>query len=126
MTKTPLRILVVDDTFTNRFLLRELIKKSGYEYMEAEDGKQGIEVMLNERPDLVLLDIEMPVMNGFETLAYIRTQMDAPLNQIPIIAITAHDPNIFKEEFQSHEFDALLTKPFSSEKIISLINQICA
>jgi len=118
-----IKILVIDDTFTNRFLLREVIKKNNFNYFEAENGKEGIELLRKEKPSLILLDIEMPVMNGFETLDYIRNQMEAPFNTIPIIAITAHNPEIFRDDFKDYIFDDLLTKPFTMEKIMSLIHK---
>ncbi|MGC9312768.1 MAG: response regulator [Sediminispirochaetaceae bacterium] len=112
-----LRILVVDDIFTNRFLLAELIRMTGNEAVLAENGEKAIEILKNERIHLVFMDIEMPVMNGIETTQYIRNEMGSPLNVIPIIALTAHNPEIFFEDFSDVGFDELITKPYSIEKI---------
>ena len=112
-----LRILVVDDIYTNRFLLSELIKSTGHEIVLAENGEEAIEILKNEAIQLVFMDIEMPVMNGIETTEFIRTEMPSPLNTIPIIALTAHNPELFFDDFANVGFDELITKPYSAEKI---------
>ncbi len=112
-----LRILVVDDVFTNRFLLSELIRMTGNEAVLAENGERAIEILKNQPIQLVFMDIEMPVMNGVETTQYIRKELDPPLNVIPIIALTAHNPELFFEDFSDVGFDELITKPYSIEKI---------
>jgi CheY-like chemotaxis protein len=112
-----LKILVVDDIYTNRFLLSELIRLSGYEPVEAENGEEAIEILKNQEIDIVFMDIEMPVMNGVETAQYIRREMPPGVNAIPIIALTAHNPDLFFEDYSDAGFDELITKPFSVEKI---------
>ncbi len=112
-----LRILVVDDIYTNRFLLMELVKRTGNEAVEAENGEEAIRILENEKIDLIFMDIEMPVMNGIETTMHIRDKMPFPTNAIPIIALTAHNPDLFFEDFSDVGFDELITKPFSVEKI---------
>jgi len=112
-----LRILVVDDVFTNRFLLSELIRMTGNEAVLAENGEKAIEILKSQPIHLVFMDIEMPVMNGVETTQYIRKELDPPLNVIPVIALTAHNPELFFEDFSDVGFDELITKPYSIEKI---------
>lgn len=119
-----LKILIVDDIFTNRLLLKELIKTIGHESLQAENGKIAIELLKKENFDLVLMDIEMPVMNGIETTQYIRTKLPPPLNDIIIVALTAHNPSIFFEDFGEVGFNELITKPYSLEKIVALINNL--
>jgi len=119
-----LRILVVDDIYTNRYLLTELIKLTGNEAIPAENGAEAIEVLKNEVIHLVFMDIEMPVMNGVETTQYIRNKMPSPLNAIPIIALTAHNPEHFFEDFSAVGFDELITKPYSVEKIKAKITAL--
>ena len=119
-----LRILVVDDTYTNRYLLSELIKLSGHEAIMAENGEQAIEIMKSQEIHMVFMDIEMPVMNGIETTQYIRNEMAPPLNAIPIIALTAHNPDIFFDDYSEVGFDELVTKPYSVEKIRAKISEL--
>ena len=121
-----LKILVVDDIYTNRYLLSELIKLTGNESVMAENGEQAIEILKNQEIHMVFMDIEMPVMNGVETTQYIRNEMDPPLNAIPIIALTAHNPDMFFEDFSDVGFDELVTKPYSIEKIRAKINDLVA
>jgi len=112
-----MRILVVDDIYTNRYLLSELIKLTNNEAILAENGEEAIEILRNEEIHLIFMDIEMPVMNGIETTQYIRNEMSPPLNGIPIIALTAHNPELFFEDYSDVGFDELITKPYSVEKI---------
>jgi CheY-like chemotaxis protein len=119
-----LNILIVDDIFTNRLLLSELIKSLGHLSSQAENGKEAIELMNDNVFDLVLMDIEMPVMNGLETCLYIRKNLPSPKNVVTIVALTAHNPNLFFEDFSDAGFDELLTKPYSLDKIIELINNL--
>ena len=112
-----LRILVVDDIYTNRYLLSELIRLTGNEPVLAENGEEAIEIIRNEEIHMIFMDIEMPVMNGVETTQFIRNELPPPQNVIPIIALTAHNPELFFEDFSDVGFDELITKPYSVEKI---------
>ena len=118
-----LKILVVDDIFTNRYLLSELIKLTGNEAVLAENGEEALEKLKTEEIEMIFMDIEMPVMNGIETTQYIRKELPAPLNMIPIIALTAHNPELFFEDYSEVGFDELITKPYSVEKIKEKIQQ---
>ena len=117
-----LRILVVDDIYTNRYLLTELVKITGNEVVQVENGEEAIRVLEKEKIDLIFMDIEMPVMNGIETTMHIRNKMPFPTNALPIIALTAHNPELFFEDFKDVGFDELITKPYSVEKIKEKIN----
>ena len=112
-----LRILVVDDIYTNRYLLTELVKMTGNEVVQVENGEEAIRILEKEKIDLIFMDIEMPVMNGIETTIHIRNKMPFPINALPIIALTAHNPELFFEDFKDVGFDELITKPYSVEKI---------
>lgn len=117
-----LRILVVDDIFTNRYLLSELVKMTGNEVVLAENGEEAIKILENEEIHLVFMDIEMPVMNGIETCIYIRNEMPHPKNGLPIIALTAHNPELFFDDYSEVGFDELITKPYSVDKLKEKIN----
>jgi len=118
------KILIVDDIFTNRLLLSEIIKTLGHVSVQAENGKQAIDLLEKENFDLVLMDIEMPVMNGLETTSLIRKSFPSPKNVVTIIALTAHNPSLFFEDFSDAGFDELLTKPYSIDKIVEVINNL--
>ena len=111
------KVLIVDDIVINRVLLTEYMKKLGFENAQAANGKEAIRLIQQESIDLILMDIEMPVMNGVETARYIRKEMDKPFSELPIIALTAHNPNDFFETFDQAGFDDLITKPYLLDKI---------
>ena len=113
--------LIVDDIFMNRLLLKEIISELCNTLIEAKNGKEAIEILDQESIDIILMDIEMPVMNGVETTKYIRTQMPFPKNKLPIIALTAHNPDDFFDDYNNAGFDKLLTKPYSFKKILNTI-----
>lgn len=118
------RILIVDDIYTNRLLLSELIRMMNHDSVEAENGKEALEILEKDNIDLILMDIEMPFMNGVETCRHIRTKMKPPVSNIPCVALTAHNPGLFFKDFEDSGFNELLTKPYSIDKLIELINNL--
>jgi CheY-like chemotaxis protein len=118
-----MKIIVADDYYTNRLLVSEILKSLGHEFIEVENGKQALEVLEQHNDiDLVLMDLEMPVMNGIEAMRYIRQNLGYPKSEVPIIALTAHNPSMFIEDCQDSGFNKLMGKPYSIEKIAELIN----
>ncbi len=119
------KILIVDDIFVNRLLLKEVVKNICSQCFEAQNGKEAIDIIQKEKVDLVFMDIEMPVMNGLETTKYIREKLPSPLRFTPVIALTAHNPANFFEDFHDAGFDYLMTKPYSIDKITKAIHEVC-
>ena len=119
-----MRVLIVDDIFTNRLLLSEILKNLEIEFDEVENGKEAIDAIQEKDYDLVLMDIEMPVMNGLETTVYIREKLPWPKNKTFVVALTAHNPQLFFEDFKDVGFNQLLTKPYSVDKISSLVEEV--
>jgi CheY-like chemotaxis protein len=119
------RILIVDDIFANRLLLKEIVKKFCSKCLVAQNGKEAIEILEQEDLDVILMDIEMPVMNGLETTKFIRSKIRPPKSSIPIIAITAHNPALFFEDFKDVGFNQLLTKPYTQETILNCLKSVC-
>jgi CheY-like chemotaxis protein len=116
-----MKVLIVDDIFTNRLLLAEVLRSLDIEFDQAENGREAIDAFEKINYDLILMDIEMPVMNGLETTKYIREQMPAPKNRVTIVALTAHNPKLFFDDFQDVGFDKLLTKPYSLDKLSTIL-----
>ncbi len=108
-----LKIVVADDIVINRVLIKEILMEFDCEVFEAKNGKEVIEIMTSRTIDIVLLDIEMPIMNGLETVAYIREEMDQKNKNLPIIALTAHDPSMYFTNFKDVGFNNLITKPYT-------------
>jgi CheY-like chemotaxis protein len=116
-----LKIIIADDIFTNRLLLSEIIEDLGHTYITVENGKEAVNALVNNQVDIVLMDIEMPVMNGLEATKYIREKLPAPKCYIPVVALTAHNPKIFFDDYKDVGFSQLLTKPYSVKKIMDLL-----
>ena len=120
-----LNFLIVDDIFINRLLLKEVVQDVCAEIKEASNSREALDIIEKEHIDIILMDIEMPVMNGVETTKYIRKEMPFPKNMLPIIALTAHNPDDFFENYYSAGFNHLLTKPYSLNKVLDLIHEYC-
>src|SRR3984893_13441029 len=91
MQKTPgEKILVVDDDATTRKVLARTLSSSGYETRQATNGLEGLDLVRSEKPSLLLLDFDMPGLNGAEVLARIRSDKDPTVAQIPVIMLTGH------------------------------------
>lgn len=119
---SKLKVIITDDIFTNRLLLSEIMEDLGYEYFLAQNGKEAVDELLQNNYDLVLMDIEMPVMNGVEATRYIREKLVSPKNKIPVIALTAHNPKLFFDDYKDVGFTKLLTKPYSVSRIKDLLS----
>ncbi|MDD2564590.1 MAG: response regulator [Salinivirgaceae bacterium] len=117
-----MNVLIVDDILLNRILLSELVKKMGYTFLQAQNGKEAIQLIKIHNFDVVLMDIEMPVMNGLEAVREIRN-LPGILKDTPVIALTAHNPDDFMEEFTSAGFNELITKPYLIDKVDKIINK---
>ena len=114
-----LRILIIDDVETNRFVLRNIITDMGYQPVLAENGKQGLKIMERIVPELILLDVAMPEMDGFEFAEII--QKDVRFRNIPIIFISAYDaPQDIVKGFEAGGAD-YVTKPFIQEVVKSRV-----
>lgn len=122
-TSRSLRLLIVEDNPVNQYLAVQFLKKEGFETVTADDGKEALELWKNSSFDLILLDIQMPEMDGLEVAAVIRQQEEGSGKRVPIIAMTAH---AFKaDEIRCREagMDAYLAKPFKFEQFKKIIKE---
>jgi len=117
-------ILVVDDSITVRRVTQRLLQREGYRVTLAADGLQALERLQEERPAVVLSDIEMPRMDGFDLARNIRA--DVRLNNLPIIMITSRIAEKHREHAKELGVDHYLGKPFSEDELISLLRHYCA
>jgi CheY-like chemotaxis protein len=104
-------VLVVEDNPLNRKLVRDVLGHAGYRVLEAEDAERGIALARAERPDLVLMDVQLPGMDGVEALARLRA--DEATAGIPVAALTALAMKDDRERFLAAGFDGYLEKPVS-------------
>lgn len=118
MTK---RILIVEDHEDNRRILRDLLSSVGYELFEAVDGLAGVAAAGAHRPDLILMDIQLPSIDGYEATR--RIKADRSLNAIPIIAVTSFA--LSGDDVMAYEAGcaAYVTKPFSPRQLLAVIKK---
>ncbi len=115
----PARILVVDDEPKLLELVRWILERNGFEVIEAQNGREAIEKVQDELPSLVLLDVMMPDMNGFETLREIRK-----LSNVPVIMLTVQSSEADKVHGLELGADDYVTKPFSHRELVSRIRAV--
>jgi two-component system cell cycle response regulator DivK len=113
------RVLVIEDQEDNRTILRDLFASVGYEVLEAVDGLEGIRVAAAERPDLILMDIQMPGLDGYDTTRRIKAQ--AGLAAIPVIAVTSYALSGDEEKARAAGCDDYVTKPFSPRALLAKV-----
>ena len=119
MTK---KILVVEDNEQNRVLMRQIFTHHGYEVMEATDGLTGLEMARAHMPDLILLDIQMPVMNGYMVIRELRNTPE--LKKIKVIAVTSFAMKGDREKALEAGFDDYVTKPIDTRKFPELVKEL--
>ena len=113
------RILVVDDQEDLRGVLRDLLTGSGYTVIEAADGEAGVAKARSEHPDLILMDIQMPVIDGYE--ATHRIKVDPNLKPIPIVAVSSFAMKGDEEKARAAGCNHYVTKPYSPMQLLRLI-----
>jgi CheY-like chemotaxis protein len=113
------RILYIEDNFQNRRLVKRLLTKKGYELIEAEDGLQGIAIAAREKPDLILMDINLPGIDGMEATSRLKSSPD--LAHIPIVAVTAQAMRGDREKIIASGCDDYLQKPIDNDELINTV-----
>jgi len=118
----PLKVLVCDDERHIVRLIQVNLERQGYNVVTAFDGKEGLEKIRSERPNLVVLDVMMPYMDGFEVLKTIRREPET--ENLPVIMLTAKAQD--KDVFEGYHYgaDMYLTKPFNPMELISFVKRI--
>lgn len=117
---TPI-VLVVEDSALNRKLVETVLKPHGYRVLLAEDGKSGVELALREKPDLILMDVMMPVMNGYDATRLIKDHRDTA--RIPIVALTASVLPQERDQALAAGCDGYITKPIDTRAFPGQIKQ---
>jgi CheY-like chemotaxis protein len=112
-------VLVVEDVEDTRYLMRIELERLGYIVIEAEDGEKAVELARQDRPDIILMDLSLPIMDGFAAAERIRASDG--LGSIPIIAVTAHQETDFRAGAQAVGFNAYVTKPIDINWLSELI-----
>ena len=113
------RILYVEDNAQNKRLVRKILVSRGYEVLEAEDGLAGVEITKKEMPDLILMDINIPGMEGLEATGVIKANTET--KHIPVIALTANAMRGDAERFIAAGCDGYLPKPINMTELIDTV-----
>jgi len=113
------RILIVEDQEDLRTILRDFLKASGYETVEAVDGGEGVAQARSTQPDLILMDIQLPVFDGYEATRQIKA--DPSLKATPIIAVSSFAMTGDEEKARASGCDGYVTKPYSPVKLLGVI-----
>ena len=114
-------ILVVEDQEDNRQIMRDLLTANDYEMTEAENGEEALAAVAKDRPDLILMDIQLPVMDGCEATR--RIKADPSLSSIPIIAVTSYALSGDEEKARAAGCNDFVPKPFSPRHLLAKIRQ---
>jgi len=117
------KILIADDESSLRFLLTETLADEGYKISEAEDGKEAIEKLCEEKFDLIILDYMMPERTGIEVCEWLRTS-ESPNQQSPVILLTAKTQEKDKERAKEAGVTSYMVKPFSPLQLLDLIEEL--
>jgi twitching motility two-component system response regulator PilH len=118
------RILIVDDSPSQLMGMMRIVEKLGHVGLSAEDGAAGVEAAKVEKPDLILMDVVMPNLNGFQATRAISKE--ATTAQIPVVLVTTKDQETDKVWGMRQGAKAYITKPFTENQLVEVINQLLA
>ena len=116
------KILLVEDNEINRDMMVRRLQRRGYTIVTAVDGQQGVDMTHSEKPDLVLMDMSLPVLNGWDATRQIKGDPD--VKNVPVVGLTAHAMVGDRDQALQAGCDDYATKPVEFEKLIELINRL--
>lgn len=115
------RILIVEDTEDNRRIMRDLLTDAGYEVTEAHDGQAAVTIAAETMPDLILMDIQLPVLDGYGAARLIKA--NPTLRHIPIIAVTSYALSGDEEKARAAGCSGYIAKPFSPRRMLAAVRE---
>ena len=118
----PPLVMVVEDFEDNRFMMRRLLEMSGYRVLEAINGEEAVELAHRERPQLILMDLSLPQLDGLAATRRIRQHAD--LRDVPIVAVSAHDTADFHADALAAGCNDYVTKPIDFDQLEALLNRL--
>jgi len=113
--------LVVEDFEDSRFMMRRLLEMAGYRVVEASDGEEAVKLALRERPELILMDLSLPKLDGLAAARRIRRQRG--FGRVPIVAVSAHDSPESRSEALAAGCNEYVTKPIDFDQLKLLVNR---
>jgi CheY-like chemotaxis protein len=115
-------VLVVDDNADTRVVVRWMLERWGYQVLEACDGREAFDAVVESRPDLVLMDLTMPVADGYDAIRAIRGREE--FSRLPVIAVTAFDRAVSRDGAEAAGFDYYLSKPIDFKRLEVLVEKL--
>lgn len=115
-------VMVVEDFEDNRFMMRRLLEMSGYQVLEAINGEEAVEIAARERPNLILMDLSLPLLDGLAATRRIRQNEE--LRDVPIVAVSAHDTADFHADALAAGCNDYVTKPIDFEQLETLLSRL--
>ncbi|HOD15283.1 MAG TPA: response regulator [Spirochaetota bacterium] len=115
------KALIIEDNEDNQYLESLLLKQSGFSVITALDGREGIERARQALPDIIILDIQMPVMDGYETVACLKS--DPVLRSIPVVGVSSYTLNVEREKALSLGFNGYIEKPIDPDSFVDEIRR---
>ena len=122
----PLSLLVVEDTPANQKVVVRMLERRGHEVHVAHNGREAIDLLSQGEFDLVLMDVQMPIMDGFQATAAIRGMRDEPFRNVPIVAMTAHAMKGDRERCLAAGMDAYIAKPVDARRLIRMVERLAS
>lgn len=116
------RVLIVEDNFDNRAIYSVLLQHAGYDVLQAPDGEEGVRLASRDHPDVILMDLSMPVLDGWQALKRLKSDPDTA--SIPVFALSAHV--LFEGDFDralEAGFDGYFTKPVEPKRVLEEISE---
>jgi CheY-like chemotaxis protein len=115
-------VMVVEDFEDNRFMMRRLLEMSGYHVLEAVNGQEAVEIARRERPNLILMDLSLPLLDGLAATRRIR--QEESLREVPIVAVSAHDTADFHADALAAGCNDYVTKPIDFDQLEALLAKL--
>ena len=116
-------VLIVEDNEKNMKLARDVLRSKGYATLEAVTGEEGVRIAKDQKPDLILMDIQLPGMNGIDALGQLRA--DPATARIPVVAFTASVTPTDRTQISKAGFDGFLSKPINLKEFIETVQRLC-
>lgn len=121
---TPNRVLIAEDSSVIQNLVKKILEFQNFEITAVKNGEQVLQMLQKDHFDIILLDINMPVMDGMESVKAIRALADKDKAKVPVVAITGNARNYSEEEFKEAGFNEVLMKPLNFDKLVMVVKDL--
>ncbi|TAF93204.1 MAG: response regulator [Cytophagia bacterium] len=118
------RVLIAEDSSVIQNLARKILEFQNYEITSVKNGEQVLQILDQENFDILLMDINMPIMDGMECVKKVRTHTDKKKAAVPVVAITGNAKNYSEEEFKAAGFNDVLVKPLNFDRLVEIVNEL--